>query len=91
MLLVTARAVIYVLVVSILVLASLHAVAGYTTFASIPAFCWRPYCGGGPFVAFTPAVACIHAVVGGRAIPVILAVASCWRHSCCLRQLINCE
>jgi hypothetical protein len=29
--------------------------------------------------------------VGGRAIPVILAVASCWRHSCCLRQLINCE
>jgi hypothetical protein len=68
-------------------------------------FCWRLYCGGGSFVAFTPAVACIPAVVDGhaiavilsiascwrRAIAVILAIASCWRHCCCLRQLVNCE
>jgi hypothetical protein len=41
---------------SLLLLASLHAVAGFTVFASI-CFYWRPYCIGGPVVAFIPAVA----------------------------------
>jgi hypothetical protein len=38
-------------------------------------FSWRPYCVGGPVVAFIPAVACVPAVVSGLDIAVILKVA----------------
>jgi hypothetical protein len=31
-------------------------------FNSIPAFCWHPYCVGGPVVALIPAVACVPAL-----------------------------
>jgi hypothetical protein len=33
-------------------------------------FCWRPYCVGGPLVAFIPAIACDTDVVGVHAIAV---------------------
>ncbi len=41
-----------------------------------PCFWWRPYCSGGPVVAFIPAIACVHAIVvgPGHAIAVILAL-----------------
>ncbi len=39
---------------SLMLTVSLHAVAGYTTFAS---FCWRPYCVGRLLVAFISVVA----------------------------------
>jgi hypothetical protein len=38
------------------------AVAGSTTFPSIPPF-YGPYCVGGPVVAFIPALVCVPAVV----------------------------
>jgi hypothetical protein len=44
--------------------------AGFVSFASVPAiasvsaFCRRPYCVGGPVVAFIPAVACDPAFAG---------------------------
>jgi hypothetical protein len=77
---------------SLLLLASLHAVAGFTVFARIPAFdgVQAVLVHGGPVVAFIPAVACIPAVVRGHDIAVILNVACCWRyccglcHCCCL-------
>ncbi len=49
-----------------------------------PCFCWRPYCVGGPVVAFIPAVPCFSAVVSGHDDVVILNVACCWRYCCCL-------
>ncbi len=58
------------LMVSLRYLASLHAVAGFTTFASV-CFCWCPYCVGGPVVASISAVACVLAIAD------ILAVACC--------------
>ncbi len=66
---------------SLLLFASLH--AGFT-FCKHPCFWWRPYCVGGPVVAFIPAVACFPAVVSGHDIAVILKVACCWRYCCCL-------
>ncbi len=45
-----------------------------------PCFCLRSYCVGRPVVAFIPAV------VGSHAFAVILAVAYCWRHCCCLHS-----
>ncbi len=79
---------------SLLQLASLHAVAGFTVFASIPAFdCAHTAC------VDAPVVACVPAVVSGHDIAVSLmllvadvtVVASdccclhsdCGRHSCC--------
>jgi hypothetical protein len=65
-------------------LAFLHASAGFTTFACVPAFAGVPtlYCVGAPVVAFIPAdtVACVLAVAAGPA--VILALACCCRHCC---------
>jgi hypothetical protein len=63
-------------------LASMHAVASILLQAS--RFCWCPFCVGHPVVAFTPAVACIYAVVGSHAIAVIPAVACCWHPCYCL-------
>jgi hypothetical protein len=52
---------------SLLQLASLHAVAGFTVFASIPAFdCVHTACVGAPVVSYIPAVACVPAVVSGH-------------------------
>jgi hypothetical protein len=63
---------------SLLLLASLYTVIGFTVFASIPCFWWRPYCVGGPVVAYIPAV------VSGHDIDVILNAACWWRCCCCL-------
>jgi hypothetical protein len=49
-------------------------------FSMHPCFCCRPYCVGGPAVAFIPAVACLPAVVNGHDIAGILAVTCCWRY-----------
>jgi hypothetical protein len=69
--------------VSVLLLSSLHAVAGFITFVRIPLLLLcLPYCVGGPAVALYPAVACVPAV-GGHVIVVILAVACCWRKCFC--------
>jgi hypothetical protein len=78
---------------SFYMLASLQAVADFTTFASIPAFPSVPAFAGVPavwrrrscycFHSTAVAVACVPAVVGSRAIDVILAVADCWHHCCC--------
>jgi len=62
---------------SLLLLASLYAVAGFTVFCKHPCFYWRPYCVGGPVVAFIPAVACVPAVVSGHDIAVILNFKTC--------------
>ncbi len=56
-----------VMFLSLMQLASLHAVAGFTVFASIPAFdCIHTSCVGAPVVAYIHAVACVHAVVSGH-------------------------
>jgi hypothetical protein len=58
---------------SLLQLASLHAVASFSVFASIPAFdCIHTACLGAPVVAYIPAVACVTAVVSGHDIAVSL-------------------
>jgi hypothetical protein len=49
---------------SLLLLASLHAVASFT--CKHPCFWWRPYCVGGHVVALIPAVVCFSAVVSGH-------------------------
>jgi hypothetical protein len=58
-------------------------VSGYTTFASMPTFAWRPYVGR-LLVAFIPAVAFFSAVASSQAIAVIHAFACCLLHHCCL-------
>jgi hypothetical protein len=51
-------------ILSLLQLASLHAVAGFTVTESIPAFyCVHTACVGAPVVAYIPSVACVPAVV----------------------------
>jgi hypothetical protein len=58
---------------SLLQLASLHAVAGFAVFASIPAFdCIHTACVGAPVVAYNSAVACVPAVACGHDIDVSL-------------------
>jgi hypothetical protein len=66
--------------VSLLLLSSLHAVAGFITFASIPSVVGVTSCVGGPVVAFIPAVASVPALVGRIVIAVIITVACCLRH-----------
>ncbi len=71
-------------------LSSLHAVAGFFTFASIPVFCcWRPYSVGSPAVAFIPAVACVPDVVGGYVIAVILPVAGVTAAACHCKSMLS--
>jgi hypothetical protein len=63
---------------------SLHAVAGFITFASIPVLllAFFPYCVGSPAVAFIPSV------IGGHVIAVILAVACCWHRELLVSVLL---
>jgi hypothetical protein len=52
------------LLLSLLLLASFHAVASFT--CKHPCFWWSPYCVGGHVVALIPAVACFSAVVSSH-------------------------
>ncbi len=54
-------------------------------FSKHPHF-WLRYCVVHHLVAFIIAVAFFSAVVGSLAIAVILAVACCWLHYCCLHS-----
>jgi hypothetical protein len=52
--------------------APVHAVAGSTVFAKNPCFWWRPYCVGGPVVAFIPAAVGVSAVPFKHAVAGVL-------------------
>ncbi len=69
-----------IFLLSLLLLDSLPAVAGFPVFASIPAF-------DGVHTVLAVGItdiACVPAVVSGHNIAIILNVACCWRYCCCL-------